>query len=86
MNVTKENYPKTYEYICNHLPKYDTIRCGRCGSPVLTSDVEGYSYQCMYCDEDLFKTEIYEGVSWTDEEKRILSKDCVELLLLDEED
>lgn len=34
--------------------------CKRCGSEVAKSEVEGYSYSCDNCDEDLytFETEV----------------------------
>jgi DNA-directed RNA polymerase subunit RPC12/RpoP len=34
--------------------------CSRCGNEVVESEVEGYQYQCVECDEDLytFETEL----------------------------
>ena len=34
--------------------------CRRCGSPVYESDNPEYSYQCFYCDEDLYSFEAEE--------------------------
>lgn len=31
--------------------------CGRCGGYVLKSDSENYPYQCLKCDEDLYRIE-----------------------------
>lgn len=32
--------------------------CARCGHPVFESSVEGYTAQCLYCDEDLYRIEV----------------------------
>ena len=34
--------------------------CRRCGHPVYESDNPEYSYQCFYCDEDLYCFEVRE--------------------------
>lgn len=34
--------------------------CRRCGQPVYESDNPEYSYQCFYCDEDLYSFEVTE--------------------------
>lgn len=34
--------------------------CRRCGHPVYESDNPEYSYQCFYCDEDMFSFEVRE--------------------------
>lgn len=34
--------------------------CRRCGHPVYESDNSEYSYQCFYCDEDLYSFEVRE--------------------------
>ncbi len=34
--------------------------CRRCGHPVYKSDNPKYSYQCFYCDEDLYEFEVVE--------------------------
>jgi hypothetical protein len=31
--------------------------CRRCGHPVYRSDLAEYTYQCFYCDEDLYSFE-----------------------------
>lgn len=33
--------------------------CGRCGSKLITSNNSDYDYQCLTCDEDFYKDEIY---------------------------
>lgn len=77
-----ERYPKTTAYVLER--DAFTVRCNRCGSPVLKSDVEGYSYQCMSCDEDLFLFETHVGEIHTTEELNELLLDTRDLLLLDE--
>lgn len=32
-------------------------RCPRCGCPLIDSEVEGYTYTCPNCDEDLYSFE-----------------------------
>ena len=34
--------------------------CRRCGCPVYKSDNPEYSYQCFYCDEDMYSVEVVE--------------------------
>ena len=34
--------------------------CCRCQHPVLKSEVKGYKYQCLECDEDLYNFEVEE--------------------------
>ena len=34
--------------------------CCKCGNPVYKSDVDGYSYVCYYCDENMFTFETEE--------------------------
>lgn len=34
--------------------------CRRCGHPVYRSDLAEYTYQCFYCDEDLYSFEVRE--------------------------
>ena len=78
-----EKYPKTMCYVLER----DTgnIRCNMCGSPVLKSDVEGYAYQCMFCDEDLFSIETHEGEWHTTKEFNDLLIVTRDILLLDDE-
>lgn len=47
----KKLYPNTYNYVKDNI--VEGVRCNRCGTTVLISEVEGYTYQCMHCDEDL---------------------------------
>lgn len=77
-----EKYPKTFAYVLER----DTLtrRCNRCGSVVLRSELESYSYQCMNCDEDLYTIETHEGEYHTDEEFDTLCCDVRDLLLLDD--
>lgn len=77
-----EKNPKTFEYVLER----DTFtkRCNMCGCPILKSDVEGYVYQCMACDEDLYEFETYEGEYHTAEELDELCCNTRDLLLLDD--
>lgn len=77
----KNKAPKTYNYVCKRI--YKTIRCNRCGCPVLKSDVKGYSYQCLNCDEDLYKIETHKGKPYTEEEFNEICLMTQDLLLLD---
>lgn len=78
-----EKSPKTMAYVIER----DTfsIRCNRCGCPVLKSDTAGYVYQCMNCDEDLYSIETHEGNFHTDDELNQLLLDTEALLELDNE-
>lgn len=78
-----EKSPKSFAYVLER----DTFtrRCNVCGSPVLTSSCDGYAYQCMNCDVDLYGIETHEGKYHTDEEFETLCCDVRDLLLLDEE-
>ena len=80
-NIRKS--PKSFAYVFSHYTLKQ--RCGRCGSPVLKSDVKGYIYQCMNCDEDLYQFETYEGKPCTFKEFKTLCCDVRDLLLLDVE-
>ena len=33
--------------------------CPKCGRPVLKSRTKGYAFQCLACDEDFFRFEVY---------------------------
>lgn len=35
------------------------IYCNRCNQQVTKSDLEEYNYQCMECDEDLYRFETH---------------------------
>ena len=76
-----EKAPKTFAYVVER----DTgcVRCNRCGSVVLKSDVKGYDYQCMFCDEDLCAIETHKGKWHTDEEFDELLCITEDILLLD---
>jgi len=81
LKFNPEKSPKTMSYVLEHDTGY--IRCNRCGCTVLRSEVYGYDYQCMNCDEDLYSVETYEGEIHTDEEFNQLCLDTEVLLLLD---
>lgn len=78
-----EKSPKTMAYVIEH----DTfsVRCNRCGCPVLKSDTAGYVYQCMNCDEDLYSIETHKGEFHTEDELNQLLLDTEALLELDGE-
>lgn len=44
------------EHWCNN------VRCKRCGHLVLTSDADGYKFQCLHHDEDLVDFEAVENL------------------------
>lgn len=70
-----EKYPKSKEYVDSHLVK--GRYCSRCRSPILKSDLKGYPYQCMTCDEDLFEFETFVDL---DEQPEIDESDYVQLV------
>ncbi len=91
MNIRKRlkkyvsKYPRTVNYIARTL--VENIRCGACGSPILReTNVKGYPYQCMNCDENKmsFETKASE-TPITDAELEQLVESTAELLLLDDE-
>lgn len=53
----EERLPKSYKYVQDFL--ISNRKCNRCNKYVLKSYVQGYAYQCMYCDEDLCTFETY---------------------------
>lgn len=59
-------------------------RCNRCNQPVLRSQTDGYSYQCMNCDEDLYEFEVHDGECYTPDEYLELLKNTKNVLALDE--
>lgn len=75
--------PKTMSYVIEH-DTFD-IYCNKCGCPVLTSETDGYDYQCMNCDEDLHSSETHKGNHHTDEQLNLLCLDTEALLLLDDD-
>ena len=40
------------DYVLKRL--VSNLRCNRCNSPVLLSELEDYLYQCLVCDEGMF--------------------------------
>ena len=77
-----EKSPKSFAYVLER--DTFTVRCNRCGSPVLRSDLDDYVYQCMSCDEDLYTIETHKGEYHTDEEFDELCCNTRDLLLLDD--
>ena len=75
-------YPRTERYVEEKLTR--GIRCNRCGAPVIKSELDGYVYQCMSCDEDLYSIETHKGKPATEEEMNELLLNTRDLLLLDE--
>lgn len=75
--------PKSVAYVKSRLLL--TTRCNRCGHIVLKSDAKssGYSYQCLYCDEDLYKVETHRGQRCSTEELADLCVLAADLLELD---
>ena len=82
INFNKHESVKTYNYVKERMCS-NTLRCNRCCSPVIKSDIAGFSYQCMNCDEDLFNIEVHEGEPYTKEETNELFCDTRDILLLD---
>lgn len=78
----KEQAPKSFEYVNKRV--YKTLRCNRCGSIVLKSDLPQYSYQCLNCDEDLFKIEVHRGEKIKPYEFDDLCEVARDILLLDD--
>ena len=66
-------YKSASEYVKNMLVK--SRKCNRCGSYVLKSELKEYSYQCMYCDEDLYT---FETTKTTRKISNIEYKDLIE--------
>ena len=80
----KELYPNTYNYVKDNI--VEGVRCNRCGTTVLKSEVEGYTYQCMHCDEDLSTFETYKSSdTYSADEFNDICNDTLAELLLDEE-
>lgn len=80
----KKLYPNTYNYVKDNI--VEGVRCNRCGTTVLISEVEGYTYQCMHCDEDLSTFETYKSSdTYSADEFNDICNDTLAELLLDEE-
>lgn len=43
-------------------------KCNRCGNLVMRSYIKGYTFQCLRCDEDLYKFEAHRGNRVTSDE------------------
>lgn len=39
--------------------KKENLVCNKCNCEVFESEIEGYSYQCLECDEDLYAFEVH---------------------------
>lgn len=73
--------PKSEEYVLAHLP--GLMKCNRCGEPVLKSSTDGYTYQCLNCDEDLFSFEASPLKAMTPTQLATLIQNAKDTLLLD---
>lgn len=81
LKFNPEKSPNTMCYVLEH-DTFD-IYCNKCGCPVLKSETDGYIYQCMNCDEDLYSIETHKGEHHTDEQFNQLCLDTEALLELD---
>ena len=50
-------------------PKQE-VRCGKCGQPMIISDLIGYAYLCKECDENMYLCEGDVDYAWW------LEKEC----------
>ena len=73
--------PWAFCYVLDHIT-FD-VRCNYCGCPVLKTEVDGYEYQCMNCDEELHSIETHKGSHYTDDEFNQLCLNTEYLLELD---
>lgn len=67
--------------------RISNMRCNRCNSPVLITEIpeNGYTHQCMYCDEDLYACEIHHGETILDDELDDLYEQTNAIFLFEEE-
>lgn len=75
----KAKYPKTFAYVTEN----DTLnrRCDKCGCVVLKeTSRNGYPYQCIHCDEDLYGMETHIGTVHTEKE---FDQMCEDALILE---
>lgn len=49
------------KYNLNIIKIMETALCPKCGYPLSKSEVEGYDYQCLACDEDFYSIEVIES-------------------------
>lgn len=79
-----QKLPKTVKYIEDNLTN---LRCRRCGRPILKeTNVEGYPYQCLNCDENMFSFETYEAAdNFSEQELEELLGNAISVLGLDNE-
>ena len=83
----REFNPLVHVNTMAYVMQNDTVcrRCNRCGSVVLDEpDSKEYPYQCMNCDEDLYRHETHIGEPHTDDEFEELCEDTFALLCLDD--
>ena len=77
-DAKKRHVNSTKKKLRNFLRKriQKNVRCRICHAIVLLSDLksEGYTYQCLHCDEDLFTFEVYEGDDVTVDEMKEIKK------------
>jgi len=71
---------KLRNYLRKRIQK--NVRCRRCHKIVLWSDLksQGYTYQCLDCDEDLFTFETYVGDDITADEMKEIKRLAMPLL------
>lgn len=74
-----ETYPKSIAYIRGRLARHRF--CNRCGAGVLKSDVEGYSFYCVHCGENLYRFETHQ-----DRNHRVKKTDIEDMALLVNQD
>lgn len=43
---------------CYKMNEKTTIKCPHCGKLLLTTDVKGYNYVCLECDENFYLCEV----------------------------
>lgn len=80
-----KKYPNTAKYVLEN--DTQNIRCNCCGSVVLKETfVEGYPYQCMACDVNLYAIETHKGEYHSEQEFDQLCWDTLALLCLDQEE
>lgn len=70
----KKLYPNTYNYVKDNI--VEGVRCNRCGTTVLISEVEGYTYQCMHCDEDEHIGQVILAIIQCNYYSKDITEDC----------
>lgn len=73
LNEIEKPYKDFIAYVNKRKPN-NHIRCKKCGNLVLTSDMPGYAYQCLFCDKDMHTSDTYESISYSKTELQELYK------------